>query len=215
MKLYVYDHCPFCVRARMIMGLKNIPVETVILPNDDEATPIKMIGKKMLPILETDDQQFIGESLDIVTYIDQHCGSPVMTAAESSEIDAWIENAGQTIFKLSIPRWSYSSYPEFEQGSARQYFSEKKESVFGCFTALMKQTPELLDVINEQLIELETLLAKYATQPGHWSMTDIRLYPVLRALSIVKGVIWPAGVDTWRKKMAQDCQVALEDDVAF
>ncbi|MDU4397175.1 MAG: glutaredoxin, partial [Haemophilus parainfluenzae] len=23
MKLYVYDHCPFCVRARMIFGLKN------------------------------------------------------------------------------------------------------------------------------------------------------------------------------------------------
>ena len=24
MKLYVYDHCPFCVRARMIFGLKNL-----------------------------------------------------------------------------------------------------------------------------------------------------------------------------------------------
>ena len=23
MKLYVYDHCPFCVRARMIFGLKS------------------------------------------------------------------------------------------------------------------------------------------------------------------------------------------------
>lgn len=23
MKLYVYDHCPFCVRARMIFGLKK------------------------------------------------------------------------------------------------------------------------------------------------------------------------------------------------
>ena len=27
MNLYVYDHCPFCVRARMIFGLKNLPVE--------------------------------------------------------------------------------------------------------------------------------------------------------------------------------------------
>ena len=37
MKLYVYDHCPFCVRACMIFGLKNLPVELVVLANDDEA----------------------------------------------------------------------------------------------------------------------------------------------------------------------------------
>jgi glutaredoxin 2 len=44
-KLYIYDHCPFCVKARMIFGLKNIPVELNVLLNDDEATPTRMIGK--------------------------------------------------------------------------------------------------------------------------------------------------------------------------
>jgi len=24
MKLYIYDHCPFCVRARMIFGLRGV-----------------------------------------------------------------------------------------------------------------------------------------------------------------------------------------------
>ena len=47
MKLYVYDHCPFCVRARMIFGLKNLPVELVVLANDDEATPIGLVGKRL------------------------------------------------------------------------------------------------------------------------------------------------------------------------
>ena len=42
----VYDHCPFCVRARMIFGLKNLPVELIVLANDDEATPIGLVGKK-------------------------------------------------------------------------------------------------------------------------------------------------------------------------
>ena len=28
MKLYVYDHCPFCVRARMIFGLKKFTGRT-------------------------------------------------------------------------------------------------------------------------------------------------------------------------------------------
>lgn len=29
MKLYVYDHCPFCTKARMIFGLKSLPLMTL------------------------------------------------------------------------------------------------------------------------------------------------------------------------------------------
>ena len=71
MKLYIYDHCPFCVRARMIFGLRDVAVEEVVLANDDEATPIGMIGSKQVPILQKEDGSFMGESLDIVRYIDQ------------------------------------------------------------------------------------------------------------------------------------------------
>lgn len=49
MKLYIYDHCPFCVRARMAAGLFGADVEEVVLANDDEATPIGMIGAKKCP----------------------------------------------------------------------------------------------------------------------------------------------------------------------
>ncbi len=52
MKLYIYDHCPFCVRARMIFGLKKLAVEQIVLFDDDIETPTKMIGRKMLPILQ-------------------------------------------------------------------------------------------------------------------------------------------------------------------
>ena len=74
MKLYIYDHCPFCVRARMIFGLRGMPVEGVILQNNDEETPIKMIGAKQVPILQKDGGSFMGESLDIVRYIDEMAG---------------------------------------------------------------------------------------------------------------------------------------------
>ncbi|MEQ5205309.1 glutaredoxin domain-containing protein, partial [Providencia rettgeri] len=43
MKLYIYDHCPFCVRARMIFGLKKVAVEEVILLDNDIETPTRMI----------------------------------------------------------------------------------------------------------------------------------------------------------------------------
>ena len=65
MKLYVYDHCPFCVRARMPLGLKGIEAETVFVPNHDEATPISMIGAKMLPILEVELEELFKISKNI------------------------------------------------------------------------------------------------------------------------------------------------------
>ena len=60
MKLYIYDHCPFCVRARMIFGLRDVAVEEVVLANDDETTPIGMIGSKQVPILQKKDGSFMG-----------------------------------------------------------------------------------------------------------------------------------------------------------
>ena len=48
MKLYIYDHCPYCLKARMIFGLKNIPVELHVLLNDDAETPTRMVGQKKM-----------------------------------------------------------------------------------------------------------------------------------------------------------------------
>jgi glutaredoxin 2 len=48
----------------MILGLKKISYSEIILDNDDEKTPISMIGKKSLPILKFKENQYLGESLD-------------------------------------------------------------------------------------------------------------------------------------------------------
>lgn len=48
--VYVYDHCPFCVRVRLALGIKNIKHTVVFLQNDDIKTPTKLIGKKIAPI---------------------------------------------------------------------------------------------------------------------------------------------------------------------
>lgn len=48
--VYVYDHCPFCVRVRLALGVKNVKHNVVFLQNDDVPTPTKLIGKKIAPI---------------------------------------------------------------------------------------------------------------------------------------------------------------------
>jgi len=79
----------------------------------------------------------------------------------------------------------------------------------------MKDSHIFIDDINEKLLELDTLLAGSPQATEAWSMTDIILFPVIRALSIAEGVIWPVHVDQWRQRLAQKCGVDLEDDVAF
>ena len=37
-ELYVYDHCPFCVRVRMAMGVKGIQHKLIFMGNDDKET---------------------------------------------------------------------------------------------------------------------------------------------------------------------------------
>ncbi len=52
MKLHIYEHCPFCVRALMIVGLKKLPVEISVIMEGDAETPTRMVGRKVVPILE-------------------------------------------------------------------------------------------------------------------------------------------------------------------
>ncbi|WP_323169425.1 glutaredoxin 2 [Pantoea agglomerans] len=215
MKLYVYDHCPFCVRSRMIFGLKDVACEIITLPNDDEETPTGLIGKKMLPILVTESNEAIGESLDIVKYIDETYGSAVVTLPDNSAIETWMEEATGLIYPLAIPRWASTDFEEFRQDAARHYFVSKKEAVFGPFARLMEQTDILVTEINAKLEVLELLLSQQERDNEHFSLTDIRLFPLLRSLSIVNGITWPARVDAWRREMAVRSQVNLNDDIAI
>ena len=42
-RIYVYDHCPFCVRVRLVLGLKNIKHNIIYLANDDVETPTRLV----------------------------------------------------------------------------------------------------------------------------------------------------------------------------
>ena len=138
MKLYIYDHCPFCVRARMIYGLRDVAVEEVVLANDDEATPIGMIGSKQVPILQKEDGSFMGESLDIVRYIDQGR----LKEEVRPEVQAWLDKVGEYNNKLVQPRMVKISLPEFETDEAKKYFIDKKEKSIGNFETNLNKTAQ-------------------------------------------------------------------------
>ncbi|MCF3933702.1 glutaredoxin 2 [Acuticoccus sp. M5D2P5] len=204
MKLYVYDHCPFCIRARMPFGLKAIPFDLAFLANDDEAGPISMIGVKMLPILE-DADGFMGESLDIVAKVDGVAGPRLFDGAPREAIKAWLGTWIDTANTLVIPRTPDPIFPEFRTESARAYFTAAKEKTFGDFTALLAATDTARGKIEAGLADLVPIL------PDHESATidDILLFPILRGLTIVPDLKMPDPVATYVRRMSERCGVPL------
>lgn len=214
MKLYVYDHCPYCVKARMIFGLKDIPFELAVIANDDEPTPVSMVGKKVVPILTKENGSHMPESMDIVHYVDQSHPPVILTGKTSPDISAWLKTVDVYINQLLMPRYVKADLAEFATQSARDYYQNKKEPALGSFAQHLANTGELLKKINADLLTLDKLIVADDACNGTLSTDDIHLFPALRGLSIVKGISYPPKVDAYRKKMAQISGVSLYDDIA-
>lgn len=215
MKLYIYDHCPFCVKARMIFGLKNIPVELNVLLNDDEATPTRMIGQKMAPILQKDDSRYLPESMDIVHYVDKLDGKPLLTGKQNPALDAWLRKVNNYVNRLLIPRFAKSAFDEFATPEARAYFIAKKESAIGDFAEHMSHSSGLIKNISDDLRALDKLIVQPNAVNGELSDDDIHLFPLLRNLTIVAGINWPTRVADYRDNMAKQTQVNVLSSMAI
>lgn len=219
MKLYIYDHCPYCVKARMIFGFRNLSVELITLDNDDEETPTDMIGQKMVPILD-DGTRVMPESMDIVRYIDQKNGNKdLLLDRPYPELEDWLTELGEYIYKLAMPRWvkSYKSgfMEEFASEGSREYFTHKKTLYIGDFDEHMANSNHYIAEVNKLLIDLEDLIKDESAADGELGESDIHLFTVLRSLSIVKGLEYPAKVENYRQNMARLSKVPLHDSIAI
>lgn len=214
MKLFVYDHCPFCVKARMIFGLKQVAVELVILMNDDEATPISMIGKKMAPILQ-DGDRYLAESMDIVAHIDGMSGTRLLSGASNPDLAQWNDDVSGPLYSLALARWAASDFEEFSTTAARAYFTRNKERMIGSFKDHMAASPDYIASLNDHLLALEPLIQSPEAVNGVLSQDDIHLFATLRSMSIVRGIVYPPAVEAYRVRMAERSGIDLHDQIAI
>lgn len=210
MKLYIYEHCPFCTRARMIFGLKSIPVELEVVMEGDAETPMRLIGKKAVPILALDDGRHMGESLDIVRYVET-IGTPVLSGAIDARLDEWGRAAWKPALELFIPRFTRGNFAELATAEARQAFRAREEQAFGDLAALDRATPQLLNDMNARLRDLASLLEHRRLD---YSMSDVTLWPLLRCLTIVDGLRFPPVVMEYLRRLESAAKVPLLFDQA-
>lgn len=209
MNLYIYEHCPFCTKARMIFGLKQIPLTTHVIMEGDADTPTKMIGKKMVPILQKEDGSYMGESMDIVHYVDQLTDSSVFTGQSNEAVTAWIKQTWSYMFNLIIPRFTKAPFAELATDHARSAYLAREQKHFGDLDEKMAHSAQWIAQINTDLQTLEPLIQSPEAVNGKVSEDDIQLFSTLRSLSIVKGIQWPVKVKTYMETLSAKTNVPL------
>lgn len=204
MKLYQYDHCPFCVRADMMAHYKEVSFEPVYLLNDDNQTCIDLIGTKMVPILEQDGQA-MGESLDIAKRLDE-IGSQeklVLAGGNAEPYTSILGGVMKTALNLLFPRSIKLGLPEFATESAVEFYTKNKEAVIEkSFTQALAETDEHIAVIEAALQQLPKLTLP-SEQGNQISWDDVLIYPTLRNLSMVKGLKFPEQVLNYVEEVAK------------
>jgi len=126
--VYVYDHCPFCVRVRLALGFKNVKHIVNFLANDDIPTPTKLVGKKIAPIFALPvDDLIMGESLDIIKLVDEDPRfgpvGQIKPATGRTDIKAWQKSVQSLLRTLQRPRYVATGLlPEFQQLDGRHIF---------------------------------------------------------------------------------------------
>lgn len=229
--LFVYDHCPFCVRVRLALGALDAPHRLVFLENDDVETPTALVGKKIAPIW-VDSDGAMAESLDIIAKVDT--GRKIAPASGRKDIKAWQKSVQTLMRKLQRPRYVKMMLPEFMKKAGRDAFVsnhqmppyEKKDwkgnpdfplsRKYEKYEEALRETPYLLSEFNAKLRELEPLIhsAEACTAGIGFSYDDIDLWARLRSLTVIKGVVLPPKVRAYLDHFEKVGDVPLYDGMA-
>jgi len=216
MKLFQYDHCPFCVRADMVAKYKRVNFEPVYLLNDDADSCIERVGKKMVPILEIDGQS-MGESLDIAHKLDE-LGSTDQVIAEGGDSDRFTQplmSVNRAIFSLLFPRNVQIGLPEFATQSAIDFYRVNKEAMIECsFEQALENSQEHKACVEQALNEIPKLV-KPSDRGGLLSWDDVMIFPMLRNLTVVKDLKMPEQVVDYIHEVADLTHVELYTDRAI
>ena len=203
MKLYHYVHCPFCIRVRMVLGFLNLKYDSIVLPYNDEETPLKLTGVKMLPIFEFSDGP-INESLDIIKRLDSEnkLNSYFVIEKQLNELEELTNNLGTEVHNLAMPYWIWT--PEFDNQS-REYFENKKSKKRGPFKDLVKRKDEFSKALNEKIEALIPKLSPYYNGEK-MDLSDIIIASHLWGMYIVPEFQFTEKIHRYLQNIANNCQ---------
>ncbi|WGK69782.1 glutaredoxin 2 [Candidatus Haliotispira prima] len=205
MQLYIYDHCPFCARVRMLAGYKKIPLELVYVPYSEEKMLIDLVGKKAVPVLVKDDGTASAESLDILLWLDRNLsryGAPIIGTEEDAEVDSWLNDALLPLQKIGYPRWSKLGLKEYVGEKDLKEWEGRKAPAIESFAKALDETDRTAKEVTSLLERAGSLLAERGSLAADspLTMSEIKLFAFIRGFTSEPSILWPEGVRQWFDK---------------
>ena len=200
MRLYLWEHCSICFRVRMAAALKRLHLQETVLLEDDSQTMIKLVGRRVVPILVKDDGRPMLESMDMVAHIDA-TGEPILVGRQRAVLAEWASATADKSAPLTWPRYQLLGLPEFSTISAVDHYIVRKRQKLGDFVELRAKTREQIDALMPELETLDRLIESPTAVNGKLSLDDIRVLPLLRSAAVVKGLRFPQKVRDYFETM--------------
>eukprot|EP00178_Gracilaria_changii_P008576 TRINITY_DN2593_c0_g1_i5.p1 TRINITY_DN2593_c0_g1~~TRINITY_DN2593_c0_g1_i5.p1 ORF type:complete len:385 (+),score=85.76 TRINITY_DN2593_c0_g1_i5:330-1484(+) len=221
--LLVYDHCPFCVRVRHLLGLKNVKYNLLWLANDDAHTPHALVGRKVVPIFQPHGAagDAHAESLHICAMVDADArfGERGLLAPQSQRTDIaqWMEQLAMPMRRLTRVRFSRAPLPEFVFADARHaYVSNHPLKDPASYEHNWDNSAQYIAHIQSRLAQLADMIeSPYYCSPHGLSYDDITLFPRLRSLTIIKGLQLPSAIRHYVEYHARVAEIPLYDYCAM
>jgi len=213
LRLHVYDHCPFCIRVELALGLKQSPYERIVYGYGDKlgdeskqgcydgGNPI-LTGKKELPVLEKigpdgNREWLKAESLDIIEWAQTEQSDRFPAKSGREDLTAFFATDGR--FKvlqriLSRPRnLKMTQLKDWAREEDRAYAKNKYEKGGWDYAAAEACDGESQVEMNKLLEDASTLLGSDTSfyEDGALGFDDLLYLPELRAVTVAKGVKWP------------------------
>lgn len=236
--VYVYDHCPFCVRVRLALGVKNVKHNLQFLASDDVSTPTSLVGKKIAPILSYAPKRIImPESLDIIAKIDSdpEFGPTnfIQPFSKREDLSEWQTQHADLLRVFTRPRYMRTYLPEFSTLDARHAFMknhpmpgyskehwtklndlERTAVYHNTYTQSLRRLDELqvaLQALDGLVYSTESVNGDFE---GRVSYDDIDLWSRLRSLTLVQGLSFPPKLRAYLEHFARIGDVPLYSAIA-
>lgn len=194
----------------MTLSYLGLRYESVVVPYDDEETPVRLTGKKMLPIMVIDGKA-VNESLDIMALLDHENKLKIQEAINAPEyqtLTATLARLGNLVHSVAMPYWMWT--PEFND-SSRAYFQKKKEEKRGPFKELVKNQRQFVEGLNTEFSELTKNLKPFY-KSSTFSLYDLLIAAHIWGLYVVPEFQFPEEIHRYLQSVKAICHFNYHED---
>ncbi|AJC49317.1 glutaredoxin 2 [Allofrancisella guangzhouensis] len=212
-KIYAYNHCPYCIKVRLVADLSGLDYQLEFLANDDEKAHIDRIGSKQVPFLEKSDGAFLKESEEICRYMAEIQNFEIANSSIVTIVKDFIAELAPHYRRIIYPRMPYHPKNEcdFPTQSAKEYFINKKSQYIDGMDVFLRNPPkDSINEINRILLEINSYIKTPFINGDKFSWDDVNIFPIFYILTMAKDLLEiPSNIQEYIRSIENKTNIEL------